>query len=193
MYNNIKVNISDGQKQKLRKALENGEPVSIRLDYEDTCGGEDQIALTDTQVDKLVNANNNGRGVTIKMSKKQLRHNLNVEGGFLGMLAGLAAKALPFLAKNILPGLATGALSGLANAGVKKALGNGMYLKKGGKVCQVETFGNSLYLKPYQGSGLKKLGDGFYVKQGGQIFDGSGLLLGPDSPLKNVPILGWIF
>ena len=39
------------------------------------------------------------------MSSRQLKHNTKVEGGFLGLLAGLAARALPMLAKTVLPAL----------------------------------------------------------------------------------------
>ena len=126
------------------------------------------------------------------MSKKQLRHNIKVEGGFLPILAGLAARALPMLAKTVLPALCVGALSGLALSGVQKAMGSGLYLKKGGLVIQVETDGRGLYLKPYKGKGLSSYGDGLYLKQGGKIYDGRGLLLGPNSPFANIPILGAI-
>jgi len=54
------------------------------------------------------------------MSKRQVAHNLKIEGGFFGMLAGLAAKALLFLAKTVLPTLATGALSGVGSALAQK-------------------------------------------------------------------------
>ena len=126
------------------------------------------------------------------MSLKQLKHNMKVEGGFLGLLAGLAARALPMLAKTVLPALGVGALSGLASTGVQKAMGSGLYLKKGGLVSQVETDGQGLYLKPYKGKGLKSYGDGLYLKQGGKLYDGKGLLLGPNSPFVNIPILGAI-
>ena len=84
------------------------------------------------------------------MSSRQLKHNTKVEGGFLGLLAGLAARALPMLAKTVSV-LGVGALSGLASTGVQKAMGSGLYLKKGGLVSQVETDGHGLYLKPYKG------------------------------------------
>ena len=106
-----------------------------------------------------------------------------MEGGFLGMLAATAAKT-------ILPHLGIGALSGAANAGVQKLMGNGLYRKKGGCVCKVETDGKGLYLDPADGSGLKLFGDGLYLKQGDQIVDGKGLLLGPNSPFRKIPILG---
>ena len=126
------------------------------------------------------------------MSSKQLRHNMKIEGGFLGLLAGLAARALPFVAKTVLPALGVGALSGLASTGLSKVMGSGLYLKKGGLVSQVETDGQGLYFKPYKGQGLHSYGDGFYLKQGGKIYDGKGLLLGPNSPFANIPILGAI-
>ena len=96
------------------------------------------------------------------------------------------------LAKSVIPALGVGALSGLASSGVQKAMGNGFYLKKGGLVSQVETDGEGLYLKPYKGKGLNSYGDGLYLKQGGKLFDGSGLLLGHNSPFKNIPLLGAI-
>ena len=85
-----------------------------------------------------------------------------------------------------------GALSGLASTGVQKAMGNGLYLKKGGLVSQVETDGEGLCLKPYKGKGLQSYGDGLYLKQGGKLYDGKGLLLGPNSSFANIPILGAI-
>ena len=54
-------------------------------------------------------------------------NNVNYTGGFLGMLASLAARPLPTL----LTGLTTGLLSG----GISKAIsGNGLFLQKHGKV-----------------------------------------------------------
>jgi len=106
---------------------------------------------------------------------------MKIEGGILGFLAGLAAKALPFLAKTVLPTLATGALSGvgsaLAQKATNKAMGNGLYLKKGSNIARIQTGGQGLYLKPYKGSGLSMVGDGLYLKQGGQVISGHGLLL----------------
>ena len=131
--------------------MEHGEPVSIRLSYNDHCG-DDVLALTNSQVNRMTKAYENGKGITIKMSKRQVEHNKTIESGFLGMLAGLAAKALPFLAKTVLPTLATGALSrvgsALAQKATNKAMGQGLYLKKGSNIASVETDGQGLYLKP---------------------------------------------
>ena len=190
-YYEHRVSISNGQRDKIRKAIESRTGVTIKLANSDLIG-DDLIALTKAQTLRLQKALATDKGITIKMSKTQVRKNLKVEGGFLGMLAGLAARALPFLAKSILPALGIGALTGVANAGVSKALGNGLYLKKGGNTMRVETDGKGLYLSPASGAGLKKYGDGLYLSQDSGIVEGSGILLGPNSPLKNVPILGWL-
>ena len=73
-YVNVKVNISEGQKQKLQSALQVGGPVSTRIGYD----GEDVLALTNSQVTKIAKAYRDGKGTIIKMSKSQLAHNLKV-------------------------------------------------------------------------------------------------------------------
>ena len=137
-YTNVKVNISDGQKEKLQHAIKAGcSAVSIRLSHEDL-EGDDNLAVTNSQVKNLAKALENGRGVTIRMSSKQLKHKTKKEGSFLGLLAELAVRALPLVAKTVLPALGVGALSGLASSGVQKAMGSGLYLKKGGCISQVK-------------------------------------------------------
>ena len=164
-YTNVKVNISEGQKEKLQHTFKSSCPAtSIRLGHEDL-EGNDILAVTDSQVKKLAKALQNGRDITIRMSSKQLKHNKKIEGGFLGLLAGLAARALPMIAKTVLPALGIGALSRLASSGVQKAMRSGHYLKKGGCICQVETDGSRLFLKQYKGQGLQSYGDGLYFNK----------------------------
>ena len=192
MYTNVKVNISEGQKEKLQHTIKAGcSAVSIRLGHEDL-KGNNILAVTNSQAKMLVKAHENGKGITIRMSSKQLKHNNKIEDGFLSLLAELATRALPMIAKMVLPALGAGALSGLASSRVQKAMGSGLYLKKGGYVSQVETDGSGLYLKPYNGKGLQSYGNGLYLKQGGKLYNGKGLLLGPNSPFANIPILGAI-
>ena len=191
-YVNVKVNISEGQKEKLQHAIKAScSATSIRLGHEDL-QGNDTLVVTNSQAEKLAKAHENSKGITIRMTLKQLKHNTKIEGGFLGLLAGLAARALPMIAKTVLPALGVDALSGSASSGVQKAMGLGLYLKKGGLVSQVETDGHGLYLKPYEGKGLQSYGDGLYLKRRGKLYDGKGLLLGPNSLFANIPILGAI-
>ena len=78
------------------------------------------------------------------------------------MLAGL----ILFLRENVLPTLEVGEV--LASTGVQKLIGNGLYLKKGGSVCQIEPDGKVLYLGPTSAKGLENVGNGLYLmKQGG--------------------------
>ena len=85
-----------------------------------------------------------------------------------------------------------GPLSGLASRGVKKVIGNGLYFRKGGRVSQIETDREGLYLGPASGKGFETVGNGLYLMKQGGLYDGRGLILGPNSPFKNIPILGII-
>jgi hypothetical protein len=55
--------------------------VAIRLSHKDI-SGEDVLALTQAQINKITKAYQSEKGVTIKMSKTQIEHNAKVEGGF---------------------------------------------------------------------------------------------------------------
>src|SRR5678815_3787485 len=121
-YTNIKVNISEGQKDKIKRALEAGyDGVSIRLSHDDL-RGEHVLAITQAQFNKMVKADRNGTGVTIKMSKTQLAHNAKVEGGFIGAILPFLATTGKFLLSSVLPSLATGALGGLGSAATTKII-----------------------------------------------------------------------
>ena len=186
-YLSTNVNLSENQIQKLRQSVNaNCAATSIKLGYDDL-DGDHTIFLTNAQHKKLENARDRGKGLTIRMSSRQLKHNVKTQGGFLGALLGTAARvvgpALMGLAKKALPALATGALSGLASTGVSKLFGDGLYLKKGGMIAQVETDGQGVYLKPYRGKGLGFHGNGLYLKRGKNIYDGSGIL-------TSIPIVG---
>ena len=197
-YENVKVNISEGQKEKIKQAIQSGASVSIRLSHGDLSGdGEHVLAVTKAQINKMVKAFNSGKGMTIKMSKTQIEHNAKIEGGFIGALLPLLATAGKFLLSSVLPSLATGLLSGVGSAAgskvVDKISGSGvMYLKKkNGMGCKLVPAGQGLFLRPWnKGSSL---GEGLYMKSGqGYMKTGTGLLLGPNSPFQNIPILGMI-
>ena len=99
---------------------------------------------------------------------------------------------IQFLTGTVLPTLGVGALSGLASKGVQKLIGNGLYLKKGGGVCRIETDGEGLPLGPTSGKGFETVGNGLYLMKQGGLYDGRELILGPNSPFKNIPFLGMI-
>ena len=96
---------------------------------------------------------------------------------------------ISFLTGTVLPALGFGTLSGLTSTGVQKLIGNGLYLKKGGSVCQIETDGKGVYLGPTSGKRFETVGNGLYLMKQGGLYDGRGLILSPSSPLKNIFIL----
>ena len=66
-YVNVKVNISEGQVEKLQHAIKAGcSAVSIRLGHEDL-QGNNILAVTNSQAKKLAKAHENGKGITIRM------------------------------------------------------------------------------------------------------------------------------
>ena len=92
-----------------------------------------------------------------------------------------------------MPALGVEALSELASTGVQKLIENGLYLKKGGSVCHTETGGEVLYLGPTSGKGFETVGNGLCLMKQWRLYDGRGLILGTNSPFKNILILGMIF
>ena len=75
-------------------------------------------------------------------------------------------------------------------SGLHPVRGCRVYLHKNGHCCMVQTTkcGKGLYLSPHPSIGVS--GNGLYIKAGSTLYDGHGLLMGPNSPFKNVPILG---
>ena len=59
-------------------------------------------------------------------------------------------------------------------------------------MCQIETDGEGLYLGPASGKGFETVGNGLYLMKQGGLHDGRELILCPNSPFKNIPILGMI-
>ena len=185
MYTPTKVNVFIDQHDKLKNAITHHKAASIKLNIQDVGGQHNTLLLTRGQIARIERAKLIGkRQVTIRFSRRQVQANVQHRGGFLGMLAGLAAKALP----SLVGGLATGLVSGAVEKAVGGGVGDGLYLHKSGHCVKVEPVkGNGLYLTPH--ARLPGRGDGLYLKRGSTIHDGSGLILGPNSPFKNIPIL----
>ena len=118
------------------------------------------MLLTKTQIKRIEKAKKLDKGVDIKFSRTQLRYNMNKEGELFSLLA-LAMPALATAGKAAALG-ATGAAAGMA---VKKALGDGLFLKRGGCLCSVEKQGDGIFLRSSHGRGLEKQRDGLYLYQ----------------------------
>ena len=110
---------------------------------------------------------------------------MKIQGGFLPALAGL----ISFLTGTVSQALGVVALSGLASMGVQKLIGNGLYLKKGSGECRTGTDAEGLYLGPASGKGFETVGNGLYLMKQVGLYDGRALILGPNSPFKNIPFL----
>ena len=124
-YHSHGVKLSQGEKQKLAKALRNNSAITIRLSH-DELNGPDQLMLTKTQINKLQKSMENGTGSDIKISKTQIRKAVKMGGSLWSSLFSLGARALPAvtsLASKAAGPLATGAFSGLASLGVDKIFG----------------------------------------------------------------------
>ena len=83
----------------------------------------------------------------------------------------------------------------MSGAGEKAVSGSGLYLQKrgnGNNAARIQVVrGNGLYLTPHPPVVVD--GHGLYLKgEDHRVYGGEGLILGPNSPFKNIPILGLI-
>ena len=121
------VNLSDGQKDKLARALSNKSAITIRLTKSDLTGSDDMM-LTKTQLKRIKKAMNNSTGVDLKISKTQISHVVQEGGSLWSSLFSLGTKALRYATKavtKVAPALATGALQALGSLGIDKIFGKG--------------------------------------------------------------------
>ena len=99
-YINVKKKISEWQKEKLQHALKANCPtISIRLNHEDL-NGNDILAFTGSQAKKLAKAHKDGKGITIRITSKQLKHNMKVEGGVFRSFSWISCKSFTNGSKN---------------------------------------------------------------------------------------------
>lgn len=192
LYTPIKLAVAKDQYEKLKSVIvadcKEQKSIPIKIELKNRGEEEHTLLLTRGQIAKVERAKMMGKSTkTIRLSKRQVRANVTHAGGFLGMLAGLVARALPTLAK----GLATGLVSGAVAKAISSS-GDGLYLFRSGHCIKVDPVkGNGLYLQAHPSLDDER-GDGLYLKRGSSVYNGEGLILGKNSPFKNVPILGWI-
>ena len=144
--------------------------------------GEDVIALTKSQVDRLVEAYEEKKGLPIRMSKTQLAHNAKIEGGFFTSVSWI--DSIPnwncFASFRSWSFIRTGEYRGTTT--------NWKWIvSKEGKWCVSDREGQ--YLGPASGKGFETVGNGLYLMKQGGLYDGRGLILGPNSLFRNIPIL----
>ena len=128
MNQEYKVNLSQGQKAKLAKAIRDGSALKLRLG-KNALSGNDELLLSPRQIAKLQKAKRNNSGVEISFSKSSIRKSVKHGGSLWTSLFSLGTKALPFVTKGVskvAPHLATGALSALGSLGIDKIFGSGM-------------------------------------------------------------------
>ena len=191
MYTSTKVRLFNNQHDTLRNAFTHQKPTSIKLNLDHSGGGggggggEHTLLFTRGQIEKIERSSMIGKHqITIDPSKRQVKANVQHQGGFLDMLARLVAKTLP----SLLRAPATGLVSGAVERAVGR-VGNGLYLHKLGHCVKINpVHGNGLYLTPHKSLPAVH-GDELYLKRGSTIQDASRLILGENSPFKNIPIL----
>ena len=136
MNQEYKVNLSQGQKAKLAKAIKDGSALKLRLG-KNALSGPDELMLSPRQIEKLNKAKRNNRGVEISFSKSSIRKSVKQGGSLWTSLISLGTKALPLVTKGVAkvaPHLATGALSALGSLGIDKIFGKGAKGMQGGTV-----------------------------------------------------------
>ena len=108
------------------------------------------LLLTPAQINRLDKAQVQGKRIQIRLSAKQVARNVSYTGDFIGMLASLAARAIPLVAcalPTILSGLTTGLLSGGINKAISgKGVGDGLYLHKNDKYYRVQKMKGDMHV-----------------------------------------------
>ena len=178
-YTAVQVSVDERQSQKLRNAIEEKKPLSVKViisrDLE-----KKTVLFTPAQIKKIERAQLiRKNSLSIQMSRRQVQANTVHKGGFLW---GLLSRLAPAVLGGIASGLASKAISG----------GQGIFVQRKGQCAKVEPVkGGGLYLSPHPW--LNARGEGVFVSDGSGIEKGSGLLFGENSPLKNVPFLNILF
>ena len=186
MYTAVKTAVPEKWHEKLKTLIMKDKILPVKVSLE---AGDDTLLLTKGQIIKMDEAKKAGKkDILLRFSRKQVQANLQHEGGFLATLAGLATKFLPTL----LGSLATGVIGGLAERAISKS-GTGLYLSKRGRGCSEINLveGGGLYLSPLFNPEDDEY-EGLFINHEGETYKGSGLILGKNSPFKDIPILGWL-
>lgn len=172
-YTPSEVNVDERQEKKLKDAISRNKPISIRLFLVEP--KTKTMLLTKGQIHKIERAQLLGKDrISIRLTVPQIKANTEHTGGFLWSLARIVGPA-------IVKGLASYATS----KGLEKMFGKGLFVQKNKKCAKIDVAGNGLYLSPHP---TFPHGEGVFEADENGI-NGEGLLLGANSPFKNVPLL----
>ena len=190
----FKVDVPEKYHDRIKTALKNGKKVSVKVSLQSRSGNQ-TLLLTDGQVRKLRKAKENGKkSATVRLSRRQVEANKRHVGGFLSLIAGLLASAVPA----ILAGVATSAVSAVIGKSIfpssSSAVGNGLFLHRRNQTVQVQSVkGGGLYLSPHPPHAFSSGGggEGIYLKHGNDIYREKMLLQSPwiQEELPNLNIL----
>ena len=129
MYVQYKLKVSENQVDTLKDAIRLKEGVTLCFPKRGI-RGDHLLLLTPAQINRLDKAQVQGKRIQIRLSAKQVARNVSYTGVFVGMLASLAARDIPLVARalpTILSGLTTGLLSGGINKAISgKGVGDGL-------------------------------------------------------------------
>ena len=171
-YIEVNMNVPTKSHEKILKGVTNMKPVSIPLDL--TGPPDHKLFVTTGQKKKIESAiSRNRKGLTIRMSHRQVQYN-HKQGGFIGTMLASAARFLPAI------------LTGLI-AGESMQEGDGMFLGKSDATYRFRHSGEGLVVTHAPDTGER----GFYVKVGDKTYHkGSGLLHGL---FGKIPLLNILF
>ena len=97
-YRKYNVNLTEEQKEKLRKYFQKRAPMTLRLSHNQFSGG-DELLLTNTQIRKIEKSKIDGTGTDIKISTAQMRKQSG--GNLFSALLPLVRTALPQILKTV--------------------------------------------------------------------------------------------
>ena len=118
MYIHYKVDVSEIHVDTLKDVIRLKKGVTLCFPK---CGirGDHVLLITPAQINRLDKAQVEGRRGQIRLSARQVGKNVSYTGGFIGMVASLAARAIP-LAAPVLPTILSGRKTGLLSDGINK-------------------------------------------------------------------------
>ena len=113
------VSLYEGQKMALARAVKGKEPLRIGLDYR-KLSGNDRLMLTRTQIKGLKRVHDKKKGISLRISKTQVRKVLPEGSSILSSIILMVMK----IASKVLLILGMSSLARAAKAGTKKLIGS---------------------------------------------------------------------